>query len=221
MSTCVGCGLQVNPVSGVLEVELDPAGGITCGDDGLAVTSVPAAGVALSDDACQAIELRADGLYANCAMSICNTAQHNSAQNALLPITITGATDDVYDFEGDLVTINNDTCREVAGIITVQVGGLYVDTGAGGFFGTASLEVNINGAGYASATPDTGKRVHGASLFGDFNNLHESNYLSIAAGGSATYRARLHLVAWNGDANLHGAVNIQLVWALSPVGACT
>lgn len=46
MAVCVGCGLEISG-AGKLQVKVDPAGGITCGDAGLSA----AAAIASSDDA--------------------------------------------------------------------------------------------------------------------------------------------------------------------------
>lgn len=59
MAVCVGCGLEISE-AGKLVVKLDPAGGITCSDNGLSA----AAALASSDDA---------------AMTCCNEAKAQAA----------------------------------------------------------------------------------------------------------------------------------------------
>lgn len=216
MPICLSCGLTITDGALAVELSADAGNALECRDDGLYT-----AGADISADACNAISAHADGLWAPCQRGLVGTAQMDSPQNAALPITITGATEDDYNFNSDVVTITNDTCRAVTGTITIQVGGLFADSGAAGFYADAGLEVNIAGGGFNPSTPNTIKRVFGASNFFDFNNIHEINFLGpLAAGASVTYQANLKVTAHSGDASLHGAVNFAFQWVLVPTAAC-
>lgn len=233
IAVCVGCGLFVNG-SGVLEVQRRPGGGIECdnsgdADDGLflnlttnaclsgdGTTASPLAPV-ISPDACNGLECRGNGLYIRNPRSIIGITDHASPENTVLPlVTGTGGT---FIFNSLVVTINNPSCHEVVGRITVIEGGMDVTQNAASTM-IASFEVNINGAGFIPVIPR-------ASLVFDnrtavaandrFDNLIESNLLSIGAGASATYQARMVYFQQSGTGILNGAQTFEFQWDLNQV----
>jgi len=221
MAVCVGCAFEV--VDGVLEAKLDPAGHITCGDAGLAVTIPAQTDPNISADACNGIKHHTDGLYAPCPTSVSGGVASGSAQQGVLPVTIIGAADNEWAFESDLISIHNPYCCDVSGRISVQCGGLYIDM-ATGFRGYARVEVNIAGAGYLAAFPQTNKLVQNngtGTFYDDLNNIRDDNYLVVGAGATVTYRATYVFHATTGDATLHGTAGFEFVYHLSQVCNCT
>jgi hypothetical protein len=212
---CVGCGLDV--VDGVVEVQIVEGGGLACDPTtGLSV-NFPAPSVLdpISPDACNGIARRGNGLYSPCPDAVLGAQDSASAQNSLLPLAITGTNND-YFFESDVVTITNGLCCEVTGRITVLAGGLYVTAGTG-FRAYGRLLVDINGAGYAAAFPETNRYVNNngtGDIVADFNGLQDQNLLILAAGASATYRAEIQIHVDIGSGTLD-----QIFSPVSPPGA--
>ena len=191
-SICVGCGLDVNGGSGLLEVQLDPAGGITCGPSGLAATAVSFPGISPND--CNAITNPGNGLYVACQDGVAaSSAVQVSPQGSGLPQTTadSGSYGYLNDNSTSSIHICNPTCCTVSGIVFVAVGDIYVDAHPG-FIGGGKLQANINAGGFGDIEPltrqtitaDSGNAQH---MFFDFNQ-NASLFLSLAPTACVDYQ---------------------------------
>lgn len=221
MSVCVGCGLDVNGGSGLLEVQLDPAGGITCSGSGLAVTGASSA--AISPDACNGITLHAGKLYAPCDASI--VGFHDDSLGGIND-AIAGANNN-YTYEAaDTVTITNNLCRSVKGFVYISCGGLYTDDFAAGFLTIAHLEISINGGGYAPVFPLASRRYsnNGTGVATtDFDNMSTMELITLAPSATITYRARMQVNVQGAAApagHIVGVRGFRTRWELVQIGAC-
>jgi fiber protein len=213
-SVCITCGLEV--VDGALGVKLDPAGGITCDADGLAVTFPASEAISPDDD--NGLERRGNGLYAPCPSAVAGAVNQASINNDVLPLTIPTVAEATYDFSGSTITITNPHPCLVAGRIGIRGGGLYL-TASTAFYGQCRLMVDVDGAGFAAANPDTAmvfENTSGGNLRTAFNTFVDDNLLTIAPGDSVTYNARLSVLVHNNGANstLSGEVRFEYVWTL-------
>lgn len=219
MAVCVSACMEV--VDGVLGPKLAPAGGITCEADGLTVTFPAVADPAISGDACNGVVHRGDGLWSPCPDAVTGVIQNDSINNDLLPLGIAG--DAVYTFtSGAGNTIENPLCCDVSGIIAIRAGGLYLDA-ADGFYGTARLQINPDGAGLQECSPDTTmvfENQQGTNIHTAFNNFVDENVIVIPAGGSITYAAALVVHAIAGSGTLSGTIKFEYVLTLPPSGCC-
>lgn len=213
---CLGCGVAI--VDGALSAEISalPGNVLTCEDDGLYVPAV--GGVAISSDACNAIDSHADGLWAPCQRGVAGRDQHDSPQNADLPVS--AGTGPGYDFESVEVTISNPTCRDVEGTLIIRSGGLFVNN-LSSFVSVGAIDTKVDGGAWGSSTPNTEKYVQGnGAITWDYNNLTEVNYIAVAAGASHTYQARIHVNVIGGTGDLFGTVGFEFNWTLVPTAAC-
>jgi hypothetical protein len=223
MAVCVSGCLEVT--DGVLEIKLDPAGGITCGDAGLAAASaasVPVTGVPVSLDACNGLTRHGDGLYAVCSSYTAGSFL-NGADPAT-PVAIAGP-NNTYAFTGPVWTITPAKCHDVVGPVHIYAGGLYIDDLVDDFLVQSHLEVNKNAGGFAVVIPDTNKRYinNGDGTAGDvdFNNMAYMDLLTIPAGGSATYQVRQIVTvqgAATGAGNLNGTLQFKILYNLGSSG---
>jgi hypothetical protein len=218
VALCVSQCFEV--IDGVLGPKLDPAGGITCGAAGLAISASSLDPI--SPDACNGLARRGNGLYAPCPDAISGGQGTGSPQQGDLPLVFAGASDDSYTFLSDVVSITNTTCCAVGGKISLRCGGAYLDC-ADDFYGSAHLEVNINGAGLGQCTPDTTmvfENRQGVNVHTAFNNMVDDNYLAIAAGATVTYQAAFVFFANTGSGTLSGTLGFEFVWVLPQIGCC-
>lgn len=227
MAVCVGCGLDINGGSGLLEVQLDPAGGITCGPAGLAASAVPVASIPVSPDACNGITKRGNGLYSPCPKSIVGSIIQTSPQGSGLPQTMIapGTFNYLNDNTTNSIHICNTTCCEVQGFVEVTVGDTYLDE-AEGFFGSSRIQVNIDASGLVDTEPST-ERVYQnngtGTLREDANNMGTALQLNIAVGACHDYQWRLQFTATAGTATLKtltAGPKFQTRWMLSQTGCC-
>lgn len=174
MAICVGCGLDVNGVSGLLEVQLNggDASGIHCDNTSglsLGIHSNPNSGITLtgngttgsplqptlirSPDDCNSLEIRGNGLYAPC--------QDSNIGTSLVQLSPQGGgpgyaqcieTGPGYGYlnsnDAHSIHICNPTCCNAAGLIFVKVSDLYFQARPG-LFAKAWLEVNIDDGGFS------------------------------------------------------------------------
>lgn len=219
MAVCVGSCFEV--VDGILQLQIDPAGGLTCGTDGLAA-DFPAILDPISPDACNGIARRGNGLYAPCPDAIAFVAQTAPGPITPFDMTFVGPGAATFDFPSDVVTITNTTCCDVAGRISCRAGGVYVTT-HNGFVSQGWLEINIAGAGYGAAFPDSVivlDNPFGVDHLMHVGPFHDENYLSLAAGASVTYQCRIHVTVDAGSAACHGAFGSEINWILAQTGCC-
>lgn len=217
MAVCIGCGLQVNDESGLLEVHLAEGGGLTCDDeDGLSITpgfiavstantncvgltgngtagSPLTPAINLSEQECNSLQCLADGLYAPCHDGVAGAYNENTG--AIDDATIIGEDNDYnYPDPSAGIAISNPTCCEVSGIITVKMGNISIEMPAENW-GYGFLSRSIDGGAFAASNPVTDRVVHNhvagsGVLRADINGLTEINLLTIPAGGTVTYRAQ-------------------------------
>lgn len=83
MAVCIGCGLEIDPITGLLEVQLRPGGGLDCdntGDanDGLFVVFPPPTGIIADDTTCSGL---------NGGVTISGDGTAGSHLSAVVPIS--------------------------------------------------------------------------------------------------------------------------------------
>ena len=196
-SICVGCGLDVNGGSGLLEVQLDPAGGITCGASGLAITGAPIASIPVSPDDCNALVKHGNGLYVPCSDGVAgSTAVQASPQGSGLPQALTNGGNYGYLNAASDIDICNTTCCTISGIVFVAVGDIYFDAKPG-FVGGGRLQVDINSAGFADVEPSTRQSFQNHYAVNVANNTfldinqNASFFISLGPTACAHYRFNL------------------------------
>lgn len=232
MAVCVGCGLEVDPDSGVLEVLTDPAGGISCDPTtGLKLTSIPTALLPsvldpISDDACNGIVRRVDGLYAPCPDANVSAVNIGAIENGDLPFEVnTGGGVPSYfhlSTPGPDTAIANDLCCNASGIITIRGGSIFLDA-ADNFYCTAQLQIKYNGGAWANADPSTMQVFEnktGSNVHTGFSNFMEVNKIDVNAGSSVTYAARIEIAVYASTAILSGPVGFEFNWVIPQVGCC-
>lgn len=243
ISVCVGCGLTVSG-TGLLEVLLRPGGGISCdnsgADAGLFVTTATtgsncidvASGVVsinLSEDACNGLQCRGNGLYAPCPDSIVDRAGSGSTTATPVGVNGTATPPNNYIFEStDTITICNTTCCTVSGRLTVSAGGIYALPAGPGLIIEGFLETSTNAGPYIGASPLGSRLVHNNhgtnDLFADFNNLHDNVVTTLAPTECVTVRSRVRYTVTSGaltSGTLGGASQqFEYQWDLNQTGCC-
>jgi hypothetical protein len=224
MPVCVGCGLEVNPTSGVLETKLKPGGGLVCDGDGLSVTFPAAYSPTESPDDCNGFEVRGNGLYAPCPEATVGSHQWIGAEIAPLEVSTGGA--GTFAWTSSVASITNTSCCEQQGRISARAGGvtLAMDNG---FRGYADLQVNIDGAGWATAVPSTRiycENSQGTPINIGLNNLLDENWIIFdappALGSTHSYAARIFLVVTAGTADASGVPAVEINWVAPQTGCC-
>ena len=200
-AVCVDCGLEV--VDGLLQVELDPAGGITCGAGGL-VANFPAPPESVCPDAVTGLQ---------------------QATNTVDPVTMPLAVSSgggTFVWKSGVITISNPLDCEVSGTISIRAGGLYLEANDG-FYGQAQLLVNPDGGGLVPAYPDTMmvfENQSGGVLHSAFNNLVDENLLVVPGAGSVTYQAAVEIGMFAGTGTVSGTIGFEFNWTLPQTGCC-
>jgi len=235
VAVCLGCGLDVDPDTGVLELQLKSGGGLVCDGDGLSVAfpSVDALDP-ISPDACNGIARRGNGLYAPCPDASTGTANCTLANLDYDPAPPTPPdTQNEYEFVstsavtdqgtvGGVVTMTNPTCCQITGRIGVRAGGLY-GLAQDGFYGAAELRVNQGGGGLTGAGPDTHivfENQCGSPVHTSFNNMVDENWIVIDPGDTFTYAASILFLVYAGNIHLSGTINFEFNWVLVQTGCC-
>jgi hypothetical protein len=216
MPLCVGDCFEV--VDGILQLQVDPAGGLECGVSGLKANFPAAPGA--SPDACNGFEVRGNGLYAPCPDAVVGV--HQWVGSEVNPLEVSSAGDGIFDWPSSLATIANGLCCDVGGRISSRAGGIRLQMNDG-FRAVCDLQVNINGGGWATAVPATTiycENSQGVDINIGLNNLLDENYLVVAAGASATYEARIHLDVSAGTADAFGIPAVEINWVMPQTGCC-
>ena len=238
VSICVGCGLKVSG-TGLLEVQLRPGGGLDCdnsGDanDGLFVTAASTTGsncidvvggvvsVNLSEDACNGLQCRANGLYAPCPDSETGINSQGSANQGDIPLNVnTGgaATFDLVTIAA--VSICNPTCCTASGRISVMSGGIFIDADPG-YLGSTNLQISIDGGGFASSpVAEIWCDNNTASIQRfDLNNLEDDFWSNLGSGACTTVAARIRTVVSAGTGTINGILVFETQWDLNQTGCC-
>ena len=189
MAICVGCGLRINPDTGLLEVHLAPGGGLGCDttdpDQGLHVTGASTTGsncidvssgvvsINRSEQSCNGINCLGDGLYAPCPDSIIGGDNFGATGGPWplagglntgggIPTTFNGQSlcDSGCGGPGNQsIHICNTTCCTVAGYATVLASVGDINNASVGFEASVFLSCSINGGAYFGASPDTRIRI--------------------------------------------------------------
>lgn len=228
MSICVGCGLDVNNITGLLEVQLDPAGHITCGPAGLAV---PAGVVVppISGDDCNALVLHSGAYYAPCTDSNINTsAVQVSPQGSGLPQLVGDGGNFGYlnDNAFNNIHICNPTCCNAGGIVFIAVSDVYLQAAAG-LTGGVHLEINVDNGGFNTMSPiptmkfdnnGTGDTVYAV-------NLNATYYLAFSSGQCHDIQLNLEFNIGTAGVGSHirtDSTGPKFVtrWIVSPTGCC-
>lgn len=249
-TVCVGCGLEVDEASGLLQVDVDGTS-ITCGAAGLQA-NFPAAlvgsncidvvggavSVNLSTDACNGIECRANGLYAPCPDSII-VGDNFDATGNIWPFEINTGGSATFNADSlcsapstcggpgnQSIHVCNTTCCGVAGFATIIASVGNIDNASVGFAATVFLSTQVDGTGWTVATPFTEIRMgnDGAAPAGNRNlrigTLIEKNFLSLAAGACTDYQSRVTIVVTSGTATWATQPNFEFYFDLNQVGCC-
>lgn len=212
--TCVtttGLGTSGSPLHADINLA-DANSGLICDGTGLRVDT--------SEDACNGITIRGNGLYAPCPDGVITVANHGSPQAT--PPFIVGV-NNTYNFNSLVVRITNNTCCTVEGQIVVRVGGLF-GTAHPGFFGSSHIETSVTGGPpFTAAAPSTNKVIHNVTASNwsiDFNNTEEINYLTLGPGVFVDYIANFQLLANVGVCDLSGSVDFEWNGILVQTGCC-
>jgi hypothetical protein len=92
-----------------------------------------------------------------------------------------------------------------------------------GFRGYADIQVDINGAGWATAVPSTRiycENSQGTPINIGLNNFLDENYIVINAAAVVTYACRIHLVVTAGTADASGIPAVEINWVMPQTGCC-
>jgi hypothetical protein len=219
MAVCVGCGLTVNPSSGVLETKLKSGGGLVCDGDGLSV-AFPESLDAISPDGCNGIERRGNGLYSPCPDAIVGV--HQWIGTEVSPLEVSSAGDGTFDWSSSTATITNDLCCTVSGRLSARAGGVVLAMD-NGFRGYADIQVDINGTGWGTAVPSTRiycENSQGTPINIGLNNFLDENYIVINAAAVVTYACRIHLIVTAGTADASGIPAVEINWVMPQTGCC-
>lgn len=214
--TCVtttGLGTSGSPLHADINLA-DANSGLICDGTGLRVD--------VSEDACNGIAIRANGLYSPCPDGVITVANHTSPQSASLPFSAVGV-NNTYNFNSLVVRITNNTCCSVEGQIVIRVGGLF-GTAHPGFFGSSHIQTSVTGGPpFFDAAPSTNKVIHNVTASNwavDFNNTEEINYLALGPGAFVDYMANFLILANVGTIDLFGTVDFEWNGVLVQTGCC-
>lgn len=244
-SICVGCGLDVNNITGLLEVQLsggDPGSGLHCDNttglslavqhpgslSGNGTTISPLVPVASPDD-CNSLVVRGNGLYTPCSDSNVNSsAVQTSPQGVGLPQLVADGGNYGYlnDNAVNSVHICNPTCCNAGGIVFIAVSDVYLQA-AQGLSGGAHLEINVDNTGFNTMSPiptvkfdnnGTGDTVYAV-------NLNATYYLGFSPG--QCHDIQLNLEFNIGPAGINSHIRTDSTgpkfvtrWVVSPTGCC-
>lgn len=190
MAICVGCGLDINPVSGLLEVQLRPGGGLDCQNldlpnDGLFV-SFPSSSIVTDDsttidftgdgspgshltavvkksaDNCNALINGSDGgLYVACQDSIVGSSLQTSPQDVGAGQLMTAPGTFSYDNSNSTSSIH--ICNVTCCTVSGQIEVTVGDTyleADVNFLGNAHLQIKVDGGAFTDVVPDSQKIFH-------------------------------------------------------------
>jgi hypothetical protein len=208
---CVGCGLTV--------------------DGGLLIAEI-------SDDGCNGLTCRADGLYVPCPDSIIGSAgvgavgwtesfliESPNTYEFISECTDTDTTDCVVGGGGFQFQLCNILCCTARGTWDVQVYGGLITGASADFNAIASLSVSIDNGAYVLASPITAFRMYGAAgATHDISNMEDVNFLELASVGSAgdcvTFSGKVTVQVLAGSATWSTEPTFEFHWQLHQVGCC-
>lgn len=234
MAVCVGCGLQINPTSGLLEVLVRPGGGIGCdnagSDAGLYLTGATTTGsncidvaggvvsINRSEDACNAIECRANGLFVPCPEGHAGIQNAASPQIGDIPLTMTGTGPSSYNFESEVTTITNPSnCCSLGGVISFMTN-FQGTVPVNGYF-TVQMFIQPDGGAYIGANPSAYEIVHnvGNATMQWGINLWDTGWYPFDPGQTRTFRSKATFTNIAGTTSvIAGGGQFETQWTLVP-----
>jgi hypothetical protein len=192
-------------IDGVLQVKVDPAGGLVCGDAGLAAEfPTPPTVPGVSPDAFNGFELLGNGYFARCPTSIIATANMGYA-GATFPVALSTAGAGLFSIVnfGGAISITNTTPWTVDGFLDCQVYGGTVSADPG-FDGFAYISISTDGGAFNAATPPTNFRMdNGAAGVVNYepSNMLERNRVIFTPGQTHTFEAKINIQVYAGTAS--------------------
>lgn len=218
--TLTGNGTTGSPLHSEIRLGGAP-NGLLCGGDGLRVDR--------SEDGCNGLEIRANGLYAPCPDSV---VEIMNVTPAFAPFGINSGGAGNFNIpsgcssscSGGYWHICNPLCCQVAGFISCRV---YVGavTGASvGFDAEAHLEISINGGPFGGASPPTYIRMQNLNVnnqsYWDLANMEERNYLVLDPGACVDMQVQATINVFAGTATWATGPNFEYYVHLTQTGCC-
>ncbi|SRR6266498_1620436 len=217
--TLTGDGSGGSPLHPEIRLGGSP-NGLLCGGDGLRVDR--------SEDACNGIQIRANGLYAPCPNSIVNSM---NVSPAFTPFGINSAGAGTFavlsgcnsSCNGGYWHICNTLCCAVAGFISCRVYAGVVSGASLGFDAAVHIEISINGAGFTGASPPTYTRMSnlaGNQTYWDLANMEERNLLVLNPNECVDIQLQAVVNVFAGTATWSGGPNFEYYVHLTQTGCC-
>lgn len=242
MAICIGCGLDINAISGLLQVQTEAGGGVICDPtNGLELqiqhvgslsgdgTSDSLLSPVASPDDCNSLQVRGNGLYVPCSdSSVGTSAVQLSPQSSGLPQAVTDGGNYGYNNDNAFNSIHicNPTCCGAAGIVFISVSDVYYQA-AQGSSGGAVLQINVDNGGFADMSPvpttkfannGTGDTVYAV-------NLNATYFLAFSPG--QCHDIQLNLEFHIGPAGVGSHIRTDSSgpkfvtrWTVSPTNCC-
>jgi hypothetical protein len=208
--TCIVCdsngvSLQVAPNSGVVctgsgissDIHILDSTSIDLSGDGKNATPLSAA-VIKSPTSCNGLQLLGNGVWTPCVNDVSGDSLNQISPQSPdfgvpIPLTDGGTYDFLNSDNPASINICNTSCCAVRGILTVQVGDIYVEA-LPGFIGNGLLQVSIDGGGFITLFPstrDTFTNPGSSNAFHDFRFFANLSLGPTAPGVCHTYQWRV------------------------------
>lgn len=187
--------------------------------------------LALSDDPCQALECRADGLFVPQARGeSCISNGRGAGSSPAVPGGALNAGQQLC-WVSNAINICNSGCCDVGGMLQIDFFGLSGRVRNGSII-TQQVFNNINGGGFQPADPFNERTIDTFQQTGNANSQKtfpfgntDSLRIQVAPGACITYQSRFCLnVVFGGIASFQasqfGGMNAEIVYTLIPLCDC-
>lgn len=199
--TMAGIGTSGSPLQANLDLG-DAPNGLLCGGDGLRVDR--------SEDSCNGLEIRGNGLYAPSPDSIVTSASPGFV-GGTIPFSVNalcGTPPCSFNLgTASATAFCNTTCCTVEGFWQWIAYGGVLNNATADFEATGFLTVSIDGGGFGG-TPQTNKKYYGdadKTVF-ELGGFQQKDYIAVAPGVCHTINAQFTVLVSSGSAT----------WAVGP-----
>ena len=226
-----GNGTFSSPLSATVSVDTQNSTSInwTGGREGTAALPLQAQ-VTRSPDACNGLELRANGVWAKCPSSL---VQIMNVSPAFAPFGINSGGAGNFNIPsgcnnscngGNWHICNPYNCQ-ISGFISIRAYMGAVSGASVGFDAEGHLEVSINGGGYTGASPGTFIRMQNLTVnnqsYWDLANMEERNFLILDPGACVDYQVQATINVFAGTATWSTGPNFEYYVHLTTTGGCS
>lgn len=266
MATCIGCGLN-SDAAGLLEVQLRPGGGIECDPDGadaglfltptgpatISTTPGSCTGISgngspgsplrvdadISEDACNGITCRANGLYAHCPDSLVCSINVPGTGGGAVPVALSAGTFDLLSnctappscatCVAACGTNAIQVCQNGANAICCQTSGFWEIIAYGGvistnpgFEATVLLRECLDGS-FGNSVPLTNKKFFnstGGAQIWELGGFHAKNFIVSNLNDCHTFAAAIRIIVVAGTGSWIVAPEFEFYWHYTQTGCC-